>query len=349
MQKKTRTGLIEGRRPRSRGVSQLSILLIAIVVIAGFSAFAYFTLQPQPQKFKVGGLSTTFGSNDLVVNAGNEQSIWAKNGLDPEFVTIPRPSLVPADIKEQVASGVKIGFDTTVDVFSARADGVPVKVAAGYTGGPTALKMFSKPDSPIKTAQDLDGKKVGVISMTHNTARIVIYLSQRFTIKPELVPLGNLTNNLAALKAGRIDAFSSSDAAAYMLVDSGELKIVVPSGDFVPKPWSALDIWATDDLIQQNPDLVQRFVKAWLQLVLYLNNNPVYTSGLYTRNTGVSKDLADKTVSLLAWTPNGRGSGQDLVVALRTHWEFAKSVGGVPAQALSWMGIEEAVDTRFLQ
>ena len=362
----------------SKGISRISLAIIAVVVIVGGAAYAYYALQPaappqqvapapkpapQPQqpapvpkpppapivmeKVKVAGLTTVFGATDLIVQAGKERSIWASNGLDPEFVTVPRSALAISDLKEFVSSGVKMGLQSTVDTLSARADGAPVKIVAGYTGDPIALKIFGKPDSTIKTPQELDGKKIGVISNTHSTARAVILLSQKFSIKPELVPLGNLSNSLAALKAGRIDAISSAEVNAYRLVDSGELKILVPSGDYYPKPWAAGGVWATDDLIKENPDLVKKFGKATLETVKYLKENPNYAADLLVKGAKVSKEVADKTVSLITWKPGGRGSGKDLAAALTNSWEVGKATGAVPASAN--VKIDEAVDIRFLQ
>jgi hypothetical protein len=48
-------------------------------------------------------------------------------------------------------------------------------------------------------------------------------------------------------------------------VDSGELRVLVPLADVYPKPYTAVVIWATDDLIRDDPGLVGAFVQATLE------------------------------------------------------------------------------------
>jgi hypothetical protein len=65
------------------------------------------------------------------MDAGKERGVWAKHELAPEFVTIPGRSILAADPKEQVASGIKTGFSLTDMVLLARSQGMPVNVVAG--------------------------------------------------------------------------------------------------------------------------------------------------------------------------------------------------------------------------
>ena len=51
-------------------------------------------------------------------------------------------------------------------------------------------------------------------------------------------------------------------------------------------------------------------------------------------------------MSVMNWTPNGRGSGQDLVAAVKNVWEVLKVTGQVPAEINPQ--IVDAVDVRFL-
>src|SRR5205085_1612772 len=105
----------------------------------------------------------------LIVDAAKQQGIWAKHGLEPEFVPAAGSAV---QLKEQMESGVKLGWVNTAEVLLARSQGVPVKIVAGYFGE-TIAKIFVKADAPIKAANDLDGKKVGIVSTTHTSYRAV--------------------------------------------------------------------------------------------------------------------------------------------------------------------------------
>lgn len=341
-----------GAGPKGTLAKAVAMLLPCLLLLQTPPGTAAQSPQPQQpvtaptalQHFKAGGQNATFEWFFLLTDAGQEQGIWARNGLDPEWTPAPGSA---AQLKEQVASGIKIGFVNTAEVLLARSNGVPVKVVAGYFG-PTIAKIFVKADGPLKTPKDLDGKKIGILSLTHTSYRTVLYLNSKLGIRAEPIPLGNLANNLAALRSGKIDAFYSAEGAALPLVDSGELRILVPLSDVYPKPYTAVVVWATDDLIALHPGLGTRFVKATLETVSYLQANPGHASDLYVRRTHAPKNLADRAVAELnrVLTASGRGSGRDLVAAVAGSWQFTKESGAVPAGTT--VRVEEAVDSRFL-
>jgi len=280
----------------------------------------------------------------LLVDAGKAKGIWAKNGLDPEFVPTAGSWV---QLKTLIDSGVKIGFVNAAEVTLARSNGVPVKTVAAYFGETTA-RIFVAANGPIKTAKDLNGKKIGIISATHTSYRTVLYINQKLGINAEPVSIGSLANNIAALKSGQIDALYSAEGVALTLIDSGELRLVLPLADIYPKPYTAVVIWAADDLIVQNPDLVGKFVKATLEIVGYLKANPGYASELYIKRTKASQNVADKAVASLnhILTAGGRGSGTDLAAAVLGNWQFIVESGAVAADTV--VKIEEVVDARFL-
>ena len=295
-------------------------------------------------KFDAAAEHATFEWFFLVVDAGNDQGIWAKHGLDPTFVLVAGSS---AQLKERVDSGIKIGLVNAAEVTLARSNGLPVKTIAGYFGETTA-RIFVAASGPMKAPGDLDGKKIGIVATTHTSYRTVLYMNKKLGIKAEPVALGNLQNNLAALKAGQIDAFYSAEGAPLALVDSEELRLLLPLSDIYPKPYAAVVVWATDDLIGRNPDLAMKFVTATLETVTYLKAHPGYASDLYVKRTNAPKNVADKAVASLnqILTPDGHGSGKDLVAAVAGNWQFITESGAVSADTV--VKIDEVVDTRFL-
>jgi ABC-type nitrate/sulfonate/bicarbonate transport system substrate-binding protein len=295
-------------------------------------------------RFKAAAEQGSFEWFFLLVDAGKDKGIWARNGLDPEFVPAAGSS---AQLKSLIDSGVKIGFVNAAEVTLARSNGVPVKTVAAYFGETTA-RIFVAANGSIKTAKELNGKKIGIISATHTSYRTVLYINQKLGINAEPVSIGNLANNVAALNAGQIDALYSAEGAALTLIDSGDLRLVLPLADIYPKPYTAVVIWAADDLIEQNPDLVGKFVKATLEVVAYLKANPGYASELYVRRTSAAKNVAEKAVASLSQilTPSGRGSGNDLAAAVSGNWRFIIESGAVAAGPV--VKIEEVVDARFL-
>jgi NitT/TauT family transport system substrate-binding protein len=319
--------------------------LITVLAICSLAAGSAVGQQSSsPEKFKASGEHASFEWLFLPIIVGKEQGFWTRNGLDPEFAPAAASAV---QLKQQVEAGVKIGLVNTAEVLLARAQGTPVKVVAGYLGE-TIAKIFVRADSPMKTAKELDGKKIGILSPTHTSYRAVLYMNGKLGIKAEAVALGNLANNVAALKAGTVDAIYSAEGAALTLVDSGVLKILVPLPDVYPRPYTAVVVWATDDLIEQRPDIVKSFVKTVLQAVRYLKENPDHAVDLYMAKTNAPRNLAGRAITELNkfLMPNGRGSGRDLVSAVEGNWQFTKDSGAIPAGTN--VNVQEAVDVRFL-
>jgi NitT/TauT family transport system substrate-binding protein len=297
-----------------------------------------------PYRFKLAAEHPAFEWFFLLIDAGKEQGIWTKHGLDPEFVPAAGPA---SEIKERVGSGVRLGYVSTAEVTLARSSGVPVKTVAGYVGD-TLARLFVAGESPIKSARDLDGRKVGIVAANDTSYRAVLYVNKRLSINAEPVALGSLANNVAALKSGRIDAFYSAEGGALALLDSGELRVLVPLSDVYPKPYTAVVAWAADDLIADNPELVKRFVAATLEAVQYLKDHPDYVRDRYIARRNAPKAVADKVADRLihALSADGRGSGGDLVAAVAGNWKFMTESGAVPASTV--VNIDDVVDARFL-
>ena len=107
-----------------------------------------------------------------------------------------------------------------------------------------------------------------------------------------------------------------------------------PLADVYPKPYTAVVIWATDDLVADDPSLVGAFVRATLESVKYVKENPDHAADLVATKKNVPKAVAARIVAELTkvLVPSGRGSGQDLAAAVEGNWRFTKESGTVPPE-----------------
>jgi NitT/TauT family transport system substrate-binding protein len=326
----------------------VSLAVVALLITAIITPVAAQTVQPgsasPPYRFKVAGTVPGWEWYFLLIEAGQDQGIWAKHGLEPEFVPAAK---VATELTERIAAGVKIGYVSTAEVTLARAAGLSIKTIAGYIGD-TLARVFVAADGPIRSPRDLDGQKFGVVAADDTSYRAILYVNRRLSIKAEPVVLGSVENRIAAVKSGQIAAFYSSEGVTLTRVGPGELRVLVPLSDLYPRPYTAVVVWATEDLIAENPDLVKRFVAATLEAAQYLKDHPIYASDRYTKLTNAPKALADQVAARLAQglSPDGRGNGGDLVAAVAGNWKFMTDSGAVPATTR--VNIEDVVDARFL-
>ncbi|MBP7565578.1 MAG: ABC transporter substrate-binding protein [Burkholderiaceae bacterium] len=125
--------------------------LAAALLLAGAAAPAL------AQKIVYGFSASTAFANAFV--AANE-GIFKKHGLDVEMKLVPNSATTPAAL---MAGSLQIATPTAPNTMQAVDQGLDLVVLAGggyYTKGMEDVAIIVRPDSPIKTAKDFEGKRV---------------------------------------------------------------------------------------------------------------------------------------------------------------------------------------------
>lgn len=119
-----------------------------------------------------------------------------------------------------------------------------------------------------------------------------------------LVALGNPEAGLAALRTHQVDASLVVAQWGYLLEERKEGRIVTKLGDYAPHFHTHVVV-ARRDLIQQNPDLVQRFLKGFFASVAYMKANKAKTVATGEEVLHISEPIASRTYdSEIATTSN---------------------------------------------
>jgi len=114
------------------------------------------------QKITLGFSASTAFSNAFV--AANE-GIFKKHGLDVEMKLVPNSSTTPAAL---VADSLQVATPTAPITLQAIEQGLDLVVLAGgsyYAKGIEDVAIMVRPDSPIKTAKDFEGKRVATAGL----------------------------------------------------------------------------------------------------------------------------------------------------------------------------------------
>ena len=86
------------------------------------------------------------------------------------------------------------------------------------------------------------------------------------------VPLGGFETNYAAFKTGQVDGIMLATETSYMLVEKKEAKIIANMGAYAPKFHTHV-IYARNELIDKNPDLIKRFLAGWFETIAWMKAN----------------------------------------------------------------------------
>jgi ABC-type nitrate/sulfonate/bicarbonate transport system substrate-binding protein len=222
---------------------------------------------------------------------GQQLGVWKKRGLTVENVAVQGGS----KSVQVLASGnadVELGSGPT-DLL-AIAKGLPSKIVGGIGLSFSPFIIVVPTNSPIKSAQDLKGKTVGITSAGSLTDVAVKKLEQKQGWSTDAVKeaaVGGLTEQLAALKSGSTQAFVWTAEAGYELQAKNEGRILLDFDSYIPNAVFQ-DINATTDVISKHPDALRAYLAGWYEAAQYMTTHEAETLKVVESLFDVSPDVA---------------------------------------------------------
>ncbi len=199
-----------------------------------------------------------------------QRGYYGAEGLDVEFQTAQGG----VDVAKQVglgnaAIGGAIG-DTPIIV---RANGIPVKAVA-VLGSGSLTQLVVPADSAIKGPGDLKGHKVSVMSYQDTTFYSLLGMlsSAGLTRNDVEAQAAGPVNVWQLFLAGQVSAMAAVPDWIGIVQDQGRTVRIVPSGNYFPSMAQA--ILASDELIEQRPELVGKLVRATLKGMRDIMSDP---------------------------------------------------------------------------
>ena len=228
---------------------------------------------PAPALVKVSVASLPIDISGTVYYA-QDTGLFKKYGLDVSIMSLSSGAAVaPA-----VSSGtVDIGSSNFVSLAQAHERGIPflmIAPAAVYSVKAPASQLLIAKTSAYKTGKDLNGKTIGVTSLS-NIAQVTVcawvdhnggdYKSLKFVE----IPYAQMN---AALAAGRVDAVHIAEPflSTALAQDS---KMLSHDGDALGDMWVEGGYFATTDYVKKNPDTAKRFLAAISEAGKWANAN----------------------------------------------------------------------------
>lgn len=233
------------------------------------------------------------GFDFAILDVGMAKGFYRDQNLDiQEFVLAGGAKLHQA----MTANSLDIALGAGPDLgFLVK--GAPEKGVAAMAGDPLNMAMLVAVNSKIRTVADLKNKKVSVSTVGSLTA----WLAQQVALREgwgangvQLVGTGGgAAATIATLTTGQVDAASASLEMGLRVEAAGQGKILLSFGNFV-HPFLTHIIYATDDLMQRNPDAIRRFLKAWFRTVAYMQQHKDESVTLVAPVMQVSPAIASK-------------------------------------------------------
>lgn len=248
--------------------TKISTLVLTLAFFSIFNITSAFGDQPTIRI----GLSTRFYGPVLPTYVAESLKLYEKYGIKAEITAYKGGAAAmealaagAADLINYFPPGVALAYNR----------GVKSKIVSAGTSKPKGWWIMVKSDSPIKSAKDLAGKKIGCTSVGSTTFFFAKWTAEKFGgVQAEYVPVGGggLVPNLLQ---GSLDAITAFPALSYKLLVSGDGRTLVDLGKEMPE--NLPDVWvATQKLIDENPDLLRQALKALYAALKHLKENRDY-------------------------------------------------------------------------
>ena len=252
---------------RSIATRGVVALLAAVLMTAGATRPASTA---GPDTVKVGRA----GANAFVFvlpEIGQSAHIWDTVGIKVDVTSFNgdgklQDGLTSGAVDIGLGSGPAMGY---------HAKGVPATAVAAMYGAPFDMALIVGTQGTIKSAKDLKGKKIGVTTAGSLTDWLVHQMSIKNGWGPdgiESLPMGAMTTRVAAMQSGQIAGTVQDIGIGLQLEADGKGKVFQTFGGIVTKFYTHV-IFARDDMIAKNPDVLARFLKGWFRTVAYMKSH----------------------------------------------------------------------------
>lgn len=221
-----------------------------------------------------------------------EQGLFRRYGLEPELVAMP-----PATAAQALSAGSAPIAVAGGSVVSAWVGGATDLVFVAGVSQRAPYRIIVRPE--ITRVEDLRGKSIGQTTPGSSPAVATIEVLRRYGLEPDrdvtLTYLRDTQATVAALATGVVQGLATSSPQAEqamaeggrLLVDMRELNI----------PILGPQIATSRGLVERDPDLVRRFVMAYVDGLQYARDRP--DEGIAALMRGAQLD--DRSLAELAY------------------------------------------------
>jgi ABC-type nitrate/sulfonate/bicarbonate transport system substrate-binding protein len=299
----------------------------ALLFVLAFAAF--MPSQLFAQKIKVGYWTSGFS---LGFGAVLEQMKFAeKEGLEVEWVKFAE---VNGPTRAIVSNAIDLAFAApSTNSIGIAADGVPVKIVLATQIAEAQVVVLDS--SPIKTAAELKGKKIGMSppgSATHAISTAILDQNYGIKAKEYSVAPGNESRLAQFLTQKEIDAAIIRSVTIAQMEETKlrRLASIVEEWKKLTKSSAAPILGVTivyNDYLTKNAEAVGKFIVAMTKTVEYGSKNKPRVAEILQK--AANMDSKDATAYASQWDGAYMASfeQQDIASLKRMH-EIVKAHGG---------------------
>ena len=262
-------------------------LVARLAVVIAFGALLALPMGAAAQETIRIGCPTKTYFPTILATVAKEKGLFEKEGLRPE-ITIYRGG--GETFEAIAANSADIGTVAVPLVATSRKRGVLVKIVGGSGDEWSGWILGVKTSSPVKSAKELDGKKVGITSAGSGTDTLALWAQSENKITFQRVPVGGgglvpnlLNDNLAAAVI--------YSPLSYQVVSEGKARILIDFATAMPP--NLIGGWAvTEKNLNERRAFVLKGLNALYGALEYMRSNPEYAIKTIATNNELPMEIA---------------------------------------------------------
>lgn len=223
----------------------------------------------------------------ILATVAKEKGLFEKEGLRPE-ITIYRGG--GETFEAIAANSADLGTVAVPLVATSRTRGVLTKIVGGVGDEWSGWILGVKTASPVKSAKELEGKKVGITSAGSGTDTQALWAQAEHKVAFQRVGVGGgglvpnlLNDNLAAAVI--------YSPLSYQVVSEGKVRVLIDFATAMPP--NLIGGWtATEKNLTERRPFIQKGLNALYGALEYMRQNPDYAIKTIATNNELPVEIA---------------------------------------------------------
>ena len=251
-------------------------------------------------------------------------------------------------LRNMLAGGVPYGEVNPGVVISAIQQGADLKIISDNVLTVAEFVWAVKPDSPIKTLQDLKGKKIGYTNPKSTSQGLAVLLLKKAGLQAtdaELVRTGGFGEGVAALDVGIADIVPMPEPLWAKFKD--KYRAVARATEVLPPLDNVVGV-TTANMAAEKGDFIRAVIRARRKAVEFMYANPDEAGDIVARAYTLTPEVGRAAVKALVEARTDGvpywGPGQIHLGGLKAMIEVQRSVGAITGE----VDLSKVIDTQFL-
>jgi NitT/TauT family transport system substrate-binding protein len=285
-------------------------------------------------------------ANGMPFAVALEKGFFKQEGIDVSGIITSAGG--GTTLRNMLAGNAPYAEVNPVVVVAAVLQGVDIKIVSDNVLTVAEFVWAVKPDSPIRTAKDFKGRKIGYTNPRSTSQALANLILQGAGLKPEdveLVKTGGFGEGVAALDQGLVDVTPVPEPLWSKY--KGKYRAVVVASQSLPPLDNVVGVTA-GDTSGKKADFVKAVIRARRHAVQFMKANPDEAGDIVAKAYNLDKDVARAAVrSLTTSVTQGVpywGEGEIHMEGLKRMIEAQKAVGAITGD----VDYGKLYDTKYL-